>query len=209
LFTIYTTLSTSPNLRYVRRFAWLVLGVILLVFVGSTLLFTRSEGGAGRSVSAPILVVAYLIVVVLLLLPLPVVVWRRAGRVATLAKTGADRQPVAAYLLPNVREFVDRWGRRASNALDQTVILTQSENALSLWSGGGPFDVMCEIPMKDITAAAASSVDGYRSVLISFRDRDDLELVLCGRVFGIDQSSVTRVVDELNASRQAQSRPTK
>ena len=203
MFAIYTTLSTSPNLRYVRRFAWLVLAAVLLVFLGSVLLFTKPSGGTGRSVSAPILIVAYLVVVALLLLPLPIIVWRRGSRVASLAKRYPDQEPVAAYLLPDVREFVDKWGRRASNAFDQTVILTRAENALLLWSGGGPFDVMCEIPLDAIKEASESRADGYRSVVISFKHRDALELVLCGRVFGIDQRSVARVVDGLNADREA------
>lgn len=190
--SIYITLSTSPHLRSVRKTFYLTLTFIALAFAITTALSSLPR--------APLAIV-FSAALALYLSPAAIISLRRASRIHALAQKFPKFAPVAAYLLPSVRDFIDVYGVRASQDVDQSVIVVATDSSIELWGGGARFSRLCEISYSAIDDVRPSMFDGYRCVQLSIAGSETIEvdLVLCGHVFGIDQRSVSRVISFLNA----------
>ena len=202
--SLLINLSTSPRLRYWRRFALLMFILVIAVLIMSLLLIPQLRTASGRHLSTIFIGAVYLVVVLLFLAPAFITVARRDHRLRVLTSRYPGSKPIAVFLLPEIRAFIDSHGARTVHLIEQTEIVCISKGSVIFWSGSGPFEILCEINASEVSEAEQSAFDGYQSIAVRISDASYFQLVLCGRGFGIDEKSTPKLLAALTESTASQ-----
>jgi hypothetical protein len=195
--SLVVSLSTSPKLRYWRRFALLMFISVIAALIVSALLISQLRTADGRHPSTVFIGAVYLVVVLLFLAPALITVARRDHRLRVLTSRYPGSKPFAVFLLPEIRAFIDSHGPRTVHLIEQTAIVCISKGSVAFWSGSGPFEILCEINASEVSEVKQSAFDRYQSIAVRSSDASYFQLVLCGHGFGIDEKSTPKLLAEL------------